>query len=475
METQITTLYGLIKYERFAKFILEEGAFLSGAIKEAFKMLNVSFMKLKRGEVDESLSKSLFKDDSGLLSTLKELIDGFKNKSIKCVRARRYADSEGNEDASVLASVSEEGVIKIYDSFFNIKDMPGDRAGVIIHEAAHLAGLRGESNFNDDSAKLESAEAVKNFCLCANGKLSLAEIGREKEAAENPASEESTYRPDQARAPKGQSNGGQWISEGGSGNSSKNEDSKGALTYAKESGGAGNKSGERSVKKLEGKAPKGAISDTVRFEKINAKRAPTGEYVDFKDIFNIGSYIDENNVQKDGIWGAFNFMDGGYPPNTDVTLIARIEFEYKDGDSKIHKKSIDIAYDTKSDSDGVVKIDRLSIINKENESYRDMRDKMTSEEGAILGVKLQISSVEGKPKEIFGEDGIAKNKIDSNDIRYYAQQHASAEKESEYAQHEGADGGQIKEYEKMPPEKKKMEKRIFEDSVQLDLFSEKVM
>ena len=104
-----------------------------------------------------------------------------------------------------------------------------------------------------------------------------------------------------------------------------------------------------------------------------------------------------------------------------------------------------------------------------------MRYKMTSEEGAILGVKLQISSVEGKPKEIFGDDGIAKNKIDSNDIRYYAQQHASAEKESEYAQHEGADGGQIKEYEKMPPEKKKMEKRIFEDSVQLDLFSEKVM
>lgn len=62
---------------------------------------------------------------------------------------------------------------------------------------------------------LDSAEAIKNFCLCACGKLSLEEINREKESPENSEDEEQTYRPDQPRAPKGQSDGGQWVSEGG--------------------------------------------------------------------------------------------------------------------------------------------------------------------------------------------------------------------------------------------------------------------
>lgn len=215
METRIETQFGPIRYERSTNFPLQEGAFLSQSIKEAFIYLNSSLSKLKKKEVDENLVNSLFNDGKELLQILENLIEKFKNKKLICKKERVYSDSEGNTDTSVLASVSEEGEIKIYNAFFNTKEIKDNRAGVIIHEAAHLAGLEGESNANKTNVNLDSAEAVKNFCLCACGKLSLEKINRGKESPENSEDEEQTYRPDQPRAPKGQSDGGQWVSEGG--------------------------------------------------------------------------------------------------------------------------------------------------------------------------------------------------------------------------------------------------------------------
>ncbi len=194
---------------------MQEGAFLSQSIKEAFIYLNSSLSKLKKEEVDGNLVNSLFNGREELLGILENLIEKFKNKALICKKERVYSDSEGNTDTSVLASVSEKGEIKIYDAFFNTKEIKDNRAGVIIHEVAHLVGLEGESNANKTNAKTDSAEAIKNFCLCACGKLSLEEINREKESPENSEDEEPAYRPDQPRAPKGQSDGGQWVSEGG--------------------------------------------------------------------------------------------------------------------------------------------------------------------------------------------------------------------------------------------------------------------
>lgn len=92
---------------------------------------------------------------------MESLIEKFKNKALICKKERAYSDSEGNTDTSVLASVSEGGEIKIYNAFFNTKEIKGNRAGVIIHEASHLAGLEGESNVNETTANPNSAEAVK--------------------------------------------------------------------------------------------------------------------------------------------------------------------------------------------------------------------------------------------------------------------------------------------------------------------------
>ena len=448
METRIKTQFGHIKYDRSTNFPLQEGAFLSQSIKEAFIYLNSSLSKLKRGEVDENLVNSLSNGSEELLGILETLIEKLKNKALICKKERAYSDSEGNADTSVLASVSEEGEIKIYNAFFNTRGIKDNRAGVIIHEVAHLAGLEGESNTNETTDNPDSAEAVKNFCLCACGKLSLEEINREKESPENPEDEEPTYRPDQPRAPKGQSDGGQWVSDGGgSGESSETGGTESKKTNS-DTGGSSNINKPESMgssSKIEGNPPNGAISKNLRFGKIDEDRNSTGESVDFKDTFKVGIYNDKKNGDQEvsGIWSAFDFSDSGYTPESDVTVIVRLEFENDE------KKCIDVAYDAKSDKNGCVKIDRISIVNKVDEPEWN---SIAGTDGN-LDIRMKISSMEGRPKEVFGQDNIVKNSLPSTDIRYYAQEHASSDHKSSYAQRDNADGGMIKNYTKNPKEK----------------------
>ena len=316
METRIKTQFGFVRYERSTNFPLQEGAFLSQSIKEAFIYLNSSLLKLKKGEVDENLVNSLFNEGEEVLRILENLIEKFKNKALRCKKERAYSDSAGNTDTSVLASVSEEGEITIYDAFFNTRGIKDNRAGVIIHEAGHLAGLEGESNANETTANPDSAEAVKNFCLCACGKLSLEEINREKESPENSEDEEPTYRPDQPRAPKGQSEGGQWVSEGG-GNGESSEtggtESKKTNSDAGGSSNINNPEGIGSSAKIEGNPPKGASSETLRFFKIGENRNSTGRSVDFKDTFNVGYY---------------NYIDAIEGPKTKKRRMVCVRFFY---------------------------------------------------------------------------------------------------------------------------------------------------
>lgn len=464
METRIKTQFGHIKYDRSTNFPLQEGAFLSQSIKEAFIYLNSSLSKLKRGEVDENLVNSLSNGSEELLGILETLIEKLKNKALICKKERAYSDSEGNADTSVLASVSEEGEIKIYNAFFNTRGIKDNRAGVIIHEVAHLAGLEGESNTNETTDNPDSAEAVKNFCLCACGKLSLEEINREKESPENPEDEEPTYRPDQPRAPKGQSDGGQWVSDGGgSGESSETGGTESKKTNS-DAGGSSNINKPESMgssSKIEGNPPNGAISKNLRFGKIDEDRNSTGESVDFKDTFKVGIYNDKKNGDQEvsGIWSAFDFSDSGYTPESDVTVIVRLEFENDE------KKCIDVAYDAKSDKNGCVKIDRISIVNKVDEPGWN---SIAGTDGN-LDIRMKISSVEGRPKEVFGKKNIVKYSLSSTDIRYYAQLHASSDKKSNYAPRDNADGGVIKNYTK-----KTNEKEIYSGAVRVNLEENKV-
>ena len=142
-----------------------------------------------------------------------------------------------------------------------------------------------------------------------------------------------------------------------------------------------------------------------------------------------------------------------------MTVIVRLEFENDE------KKCIAVAYDAKSDKNGCVKIDRISIVNKEDEPGWN---SIAGTDGN-LDIRMKISSVEGRPKEVFGKKNIVKDSISSTDIRYYAQLHASSDKKSNYAPRDNADGGVIKNYTK-----NSKEKEIYSVAVRINL-SEKMV
>lgn len=205
METRIQTKYGIVRYNRPLNFTTREGAFLSNAIGGAFEILNACILKSEKGDADVGLAKALNLDADGLSETLKKIAAKIKNGGIKCERGKIHVGADSREDPSVLACVSESSRIRIYDTFFDTKKIRDNRAGVIIHEAAHLIGLNGEQNTDTDDGNPQSAEAVKNFCLCACGKLSLEEIGRETQATPQPdESEEPTYRANPNRKANGE-------------------------------------------------------------------------------------------------------------------------------------------------------------------------------------------------------------------------------------------------------------------------------
>lgn len=457
METQIKTQYGLIKYERATKFTLEEGSFLSKSIKEAFLLLNFSAQKLKKGEVDESLTATLFKDASGLSATLDGLIASFKDKSLKCVRESVYEGNEGETEALVLSSVSEDsGEIKIYDAFFDTKQIGDDRAGVIIHEAAHLAGLRGEGNA--DSAGLESAEAVKNFCLCVNGRLSLEEIAAEAEAPENPDSDELTYNPDQARAPKGQSNGGQWVAEGDNGGASKGGESKSAQKSAsaaaenaspaeeEEEEEAQSKDANSQSEKNEAKGERNYIDSLGDEEKkLYAEKGISYEDYNFttrmsdkykKDISEKNSKVEndedsfihggfgneeisvgedpssESGAYNSRIWGALDGKLDGLEKDSLYTIIQKSKVKNKFMDNnEISEKHITAVHEIKSDENGRAIIKRVGVVN----------DPLKDEKKGFLEkieIELTLEILDGGIRNYF--ERVEKTESYKNSIDYIA-------------------------------------------------------
>lgn len=396
METRIKTQFGFVRYERSTNFPLQEGAFLSQSIKEAFIYLNSSLLKLKKGEVDENLVNSLFNEGEEVLRILENLIEKFKNKALRCKKERAYSDSAGNTDTSVLASVSEEGEITIYDAFFNTRGIKDNRAGVIIHEAGHLAGLEGESNANETTANPDSAEAVKNFCLCACGKLSLEEINREKESPENSEDEEPTYRPDQPRAPKGQSDGGQWVSEGGGNGESSETHSN------KENSGIGDSSDESTSKIGNNLNSKIDTSDKLKWKNISNKPGLSNdekrEFMQAANDILEGKKVDYANIQKgevqykkEKIWLAFNTLFKT-PFQGRQTIILDLTYQLKDSDTgeEISFSKESVAFDA-IEENGLIGIWRLTPIGGSTLYYY----------GTTLTTNIDVYAVEGPAKDSF--------------------------------------------------------------------------
>ena len=305
-----------------------------------------------------------------------------------------------------MSSVSEDsGEIKIYDAFFDTKQIGDDRDGVIIHEVAHLAGLRGEGN--EDSAGLESAEAVKNFCLCANGRLSLEEIAAEAGVPENPDSDELTYNPDQARAPKGQSNGGQWVAEGDNGGAAKGGESKSAQKSA--SAAAENASPAEEDKNTQDEGRR--TEDSNKRNKSSASRKITSD-VEYND-----RGIQSNSMGE--IWGAFDDKISGLESEKSYTVKYTPVYRQYDADGNSLEpfngfyNDVSWAYNVKTDKDGNILLKRVGIL------AEDRNNRVAEYHNQNIKISMKREIFEGEFSEIFDTRDNLVWQVTKNDITEY--------------------------------------------------------
>ena len=391
METRIKTQYGTVHYDRTTNFNLQEGAFLSNAIREAFEILNVSIYRLKKGEVKNGTINAIFKNGGDIAAILSSIAKNFKDGGIKCRRDKSYSDENGGGDSSVLASVSDDGEIRIFDSFFDRKAVKDNRAGVIIHEVAHLVGLKDEENFNSDSDEITSAESVKNFCLCVVGILSPDEIIREPEQPSN--SDEPTYRTNPNRKGNGQFDFG--PDSGKRGQSADSEAGKSADKNRMA------KDGNDIVKPIKD-AQSLSAQNGIAFEAENITTAFSDKDLsEEKLVFKHGGF--GNSEIKDGpdpedkiknpdkkyAWGAIEAKLNGLRKNTKYTVVQEHEFRstYMDDDAP-ETKRIAVAHEITSNADGEARLKRVGVVHM----------PLKHEDGRYLGkveIDIDLKLVEG--------------------------------------------------------------------------------
>lgn len=240
----------------------ERAVFIENAVKGAVELAQSCAERLSGGGVDAEFA-AVF-GESGAVAK-RRVCDVFRAvpevfEGVGFLLKKVFVDKNGRSPEVLASADAATNTISLYDAFFaEDSDPENDRPSVLLHEAAHLCGLKSDA----ESGSPDSAECVRNFALLVSGKMDIDELlgkgesdeadvdeadgeedgssdaddadgadesgvadgdGGESECGEDEqengdeserGGEEMPYRPDQLRAPKGQSNGGQWVSEGG--------------------------------------------------------------------------------------------------------------------------------------------------------------------------------------------------------------------------------------------------------------------
>lgn len=106
----------------------------------------------------------------------------------------------------------------------------------------------------------------------------------------------------------------------------------------------------------------GKKKHNVTFSKTD-KHNPSRNFVE--DI-NKGTSIRES-LNKDGInetWAANDIKIDGFEPNSEYTIVLSVKYNYSgiDGDGS---KEYNVAYDSRSDTDGNIILERVGFLNSE--------------------------------------------------------------------------------------------------------------
>ena len=384
---------------------------IENSFKECIEILNLSLdsmknMSQKSIDVFEKLFGNRKKKTTTLIHRSFDEIKILAKSSPCFVRKQCFLCEDNQKKYDVLASANlKSKYISIYDSFFDDK-FSDNRGGVILHELAHLYGLKSEAETN----AIDSAECLKNFALIIAEKITLDELFKsindenitdKKNSESLQKKEELTYSPDQPRAPKGQSNGGQWISEEG-GISKEEKEVK--SQDKKENHSTENKNTLKEDQNLSHIYPNEKISkfqgtkaDNVTITP-NLKNVPKSEYnnyLGYGDAWN-----NQNNHKSDingiGAWVSGDIKIKKFAPNTRYSIKFDVEYSYCGMlESEQKQKKVSIVYDTFSDKNGDLVIERLGLLNV-NTAFDDI-DIINKK----INIKITSTAFQGKASDLF--------------------------------------------------------------------------
>ena len=344
-----------------------------------------------------------------------------------------------------------------------------------------------------ESGSPDSAECVRNFALLVSGKIDIDTLlgkgqsdeanGEEADGGEDGSStadgedesevadddgdeseidedeqargeserggEEMPYRPDQLRAPKGQSNGGQWVSEGGG------------------TGGAGSLDGASALRQSNKSQTKNAsekqpdTASTQPSEEKESRPEPTEDEIDdakdgtdkvagkvgeafsnvpkntedsgitvqsrshlkggeFKDDFKLDViWKDKDVTQRNGrsvfergLWVCNDMKISGLKPNSNYSVVIGADFDYTDSNGNKCRKKVWAVYDLVTDSNGNIIIGRIGWMNINNKRdsidiYKNIKIdyKMYLFEGRV-NENFDTKKKEWKSRDDFGDERI---------------------------------------------------------------------
>lgn len=429
----------------------ERAVFIENAVKGAVELAQSCAERLSDGGVDTEFA-AVF-GESGAVAK-RRVCDVFRAvpevfEGVGFLLKKVFVDKNGRSPEVLASADAAANTISLYDAFFaEDSDPENDRPSVLLHEAAHLCGLKSDA----ESGSPDSAECVRNFALLVSGKMDIDELlgkgesgeadvdeaeedtssdaddadgadesgvadgdGGESESDEDEqengeeserGGEEMPYRPDQLRAPKGQSNGGQWVSEGGgsggagsSGDASISQQSHKTQTTnvpEKQPDSASTESPEEKENKDEKptnskktkeeeekemedllKEMKEVDSDlkdsgiTAEFRPYSGKGEFNGSCSERIDVVegNEECYEDDPRADSElehGLWASNDMKLSNLKPNSRYTAVFQVFYEYFDLNGKKCRKKVWVAYDIISDSNGDAIISRIGWLNVNN-------------------------------------------------------------------------------------------------------------
>ena len=452
------------KLENFSD--LSEQKAIDISLGGAFNMAQFILQNLKRSDI--RTTKCIQKiygenaDTSTLSDAFKKIVEHIEHKFF-ARREKVFVGDSGEDMPDVFTSADcKSQKIIIYDAYF--KTMPGDESGlndratVLIHEMAHLNGFEGDAELGD----INSAEALRNFALLAcelvDENLLFEKIRASHQDDDLQGEDgELPYRPDQPRAPKGQSNGGQWIKDNFSPNGGESQNNAAQKNPPAKNPDSGKSATEKTegVKDSSGKQ-KNEMSDPSKSPICQGKYAMTREQYEkaYNKIKSVGgdepaALVGEINedrtssydfktetecgitqikvVEREesskyaGEWYAEDVLAGNLPPNTEVSFVQHMTYEYQDKDGNWHTEEADFLLKGKTDENGMVLFPRVGIhyqkdlgeFGEEGKEYKNVKAQMELsylKDGLPPNVKVDKNSK-------FREDA-------PNELKEYAKRHS---------------------------------------------------